>query len=63
MKDFWKEPEEKKINKKKIIISILIIILIVIITTFTITYINNKTAREWIDKNIFQKEKNTKQLT
>ena len=28
MKDFWKEPEEKKINKKKIIISIIIIILI-----------------------------------
>ena len=62
MKDFWKEPEEKKINKKKIIISILIIILIVIITTFTINYINNKTAREWIDKNIFQKEKTQNNL-
>lgn len=62
MKDFWKEPEEKKINKKKIIISILIIILIAIITTLTITYINNKTAREWIDKNIFQKEKTQNNL-
>ena len=62
MKDYWKEPEEKKINKKKIIIAILIIILIAIITTFTITYINNKTAREWIDKNIFQKEKTQNNL-
>ena len=62
MKDFWKEPEKKKINKKKIIISILIIILIAIITTLTITYINNKTAREWIDKNIFQKEKTQNNL-
>lgn len=62
MKDYWKEPEEKKINKKKIIIAIWIILLIAIITTVTITYIKNKTAREWIDKNIFQKEKTQNNL-
>ena len=62
MKDYWKEPEEKKINKKKIIIAILIILLIATIATITITYINNKTAREWIDKNIFQKEKTQNNL-
>ena len=62
MKDYWKEPEEKKINKKKIIIAILIILLIATIAAITITYINNKTAREWIDKNIFQKEKTQNNL-
>ena len=31
MKDFWKEPEEKKINKKKIIIATIIAIIITIL--------------------------------
>lgn len=56
MKDFWKEPEEKKINKKKIIISIIIIIVVLLISTIIVIYINNESARNWIDKNILQKE-------
>ena len=65
MKDFWIEQEnvsKKSINKKKIII--LIIIAILIITTITISaiYINNKEARNWIDKNILQKEKTQNNL-
>lgn len=57
MKDFWIEPEQKKINKKRIIISIIIGIILVALIVLTILYINNKEARSWIDKNIFQKEK------
>lgn len=57
MKDFWKEPEEKKVNKKKIIILITILILIILVSAIVITYKNNKEARNWIDKNILQKEK------
>lgn len=62
MKDFWKEPEEKKINKKKIIILIIITIILIATITTTIMYINNKTVRNWIDKNIFQKEKTQNNL-
>ena len=61
MKDFWEEPKEKKINKKKIIITIITLIIVAAIAGITITYINNKEARTWIDKNILQKRKNTKQ--
>ena len=57
MKDFWKEPKEKKINKKKIIILITTLIILILAITITIIYANNKEAREWIDKNILQKEK------
>ena len=57
MKDFWKEPQVKKINKKKIIILLIIAITIIISITTVIIYSNNKTARNWIDKNILQKEK------
>lgn len=56
MKDFWKEPEEKKVNKKKVIISIIIIIVVLLISTILVIYINNENARNWIDKNILQKE-------
>lgn len=62
MKDFWKEPEEKKINKKKIIISVTILILLLSLTIVTIIYRNNKDARNWIDKNILQKEKTQNSL-
>lgn len=62
MKDFWKEPEEKKINKRKLIIITLAIVIVLITITTTIIYINNKTAREWIDKNILQKEKTQNNL-
>ncbi len=58
MKDYWEEPEIKKINKKKTIIAIIIIALV----TTVIIYINNKEARNWIDKNILQKEKTQNNL-
>ena len=56
MKDFWIEPEEKKINKKRIIITVIIAIIIIALAVTIGVYINNKEAREWIDKNIFRKE-------
>lgn len=57
MKDFWKEDEEKKINKTKLAILIAIIILIIIAGITIAIYMNNRTARDWINKNILQKEK------
>lgn len=62
MKDFWVEPEQKKVNKKKVIISITIAIVLIIFITITIIYANNKNVRNWIDKNIFQKEKTQNNL-
>lgn len=62
MKDYWKEPEIKKINKKKLIISIIILILLILFAVISLTYINNKNVREWIDKNILQKEKTQNNL-
>lgn len=62
MKDFWVEPEQKKVNKKKVIISIIIAIVLIIFIAITIIYTNNKNVRDWIDKNIFQKEKTQNNL-
>ena len=62
MKDYWEEPEVKKIKKKKIIITTIIAIIIIALTTITILYINKKEIRTWIDKNIFQKEKTQNNL-
>ena len=59
MKDYWKEklpPINRKISKKQIIIISVIAVLIIAFITIAIIYYNNETAREWIDKNIFQKE-------
>ena len=56
MKDFWIEPEAKKVNKKKIIITIIVGLIIITLAVFIGIYMNNKDAREWIDKNIFRKE-------
>lgn len=56
MKDFWIEPEKKKVNKKKIMITILITILLLVILSIFIVYVKNETARNWIDKNILGKE-------
>lgn len=56
MKDYWKEPKEKKINKKKLLLIIFIIIIAIALITIAIIYCNNKETREWIDKNIFRKE-------
>lgn len=65
MKDFWIEQEnvsKKSINKKKIIIIIIIAILTIATITVSAIYINNKEARNWIDKNILQKEKTQNNL-
>lgn len=62
MKDYWKEPEIRKLNKKKMVIAILILILVILFTIISLIYINNKSTREWIDKNIFQKEKTQNNL-
>ena len=56
MKDFWIEQEAKKVNKKKIIITIIVGLIIITLAVFIGIYMNNKDAREWIDKNIFRKE-------
>ncbi len=56
MKDYWKEPTQKKINKKKIATIFVVVMIVVVILSLIIVYSNDKTAREWIDKNIFQKE-------
>lgn len=56
MKDYWKEPEERKVNKKKLIAIFLTLILSMILITIVIVYCNNKEVRDWIDKNIFRKE-------
>lgn len=56
MKDYWKEPTQKKVNKKKITTTIMVAILAIIILLIVIIYCNNKPVREWIDKNIFRKE-------
>ena len=58
MKDYWKEPQIKKVNKKKIIIAIIIAIIVITLITITILYINKKEVRTWI-KHI-SKGKNTK---
>ena len=56
MKDFWKDPIEKKVNKKKIVIAVIIGILILSFIIISIVYIRNKNVRIWIDKNILRKE-------
>lgn len=62
MRDFRIEPKQKKVNKKKIVIATIIGILLITLISMTIIYINNKEARNWIDKNIFQKEKTQNNL-
>ena len=56
MKDYWKEPEERKVNKKKLVAMILTLILSMVLIVIVIVYCNNKEVRDWIDKNIFRKE-------
>lgn len=62
MKDFWIEPEQKKVNKKKVATSIIIGIILILLIIITIVYANNKGARNWIDKNILRKEKTQNNL-
>lgn len=62
MKDYWKEPEEKKINKRKVMISVIVIVAIIVLLIITVIYINNKNVRNWIDVYILQKEKTQNNL-
>ena len=62
MKDFWKEPETKKINKKRIAISIIIAIIIISSITIMIIYRKNENFREWFDTQILRKEVNQDRL-
>ena len=62
MKNFWKEPETKKINKKRIAIIIIIAIVVIAIITIGIRYIKNENFREWFDTQILRKEVNQDKL-
>ena len=62
MKDFWKEPETKKINKKRIAISITIAVAIIAAITIMIIYRKNENFREWFDTQILRKEVNQDRL-
>lgn len=56
MRDYWEQPEKKKINVKKIVISILISIIIIAIIVLVALYISNEQFRDWTDIQIFRKE-------
>lgn len=62
MEDFLFDIQEKKINKKKVIILVSVIILVILFIMMIVLYVNNKTARNWIDKNILQKQKKQNSL-
>ena len=63
MKDFFKETEEKKVNKKKMVIAVVILILIAILITLIVIYNSNIPARRWIDKHIYRKELQKNKVT
>lgn len=56
MKDYWKETKSKKLNKKKMIRIGMITMIVISILAIIVAYYNNKTMREWMDKNLFRKE-------
>ncbi len=56
MRDYWKEPVPKKVNKKKIITITIIISVVIAIISVLVVYYNNKSAREWIDRILLRKE-------
>lgn len=62
MRNFWEERKEKKINRKKIIISVITIVVLILLIATTIMYIKDRHMRNWIDKNILQKEKTQNNL-
>lgn len=62
MRNFWEERKEKKINRKKIIISVITIVVLILLIATTIMYIKDIHMRNWIDKNILQKEKTQNNL-
>lgn len=56
MKDFWIEKKEKKINKRKLAISIILAIILIFAITIIILYNTIEGFRNWMDKNILNKE-------
>ena len=62
MRDFWKEPETKKINKKKIIFTVIIGVILISVITTMIIYVKNRQFREWFDTVILRKEVNQDKL-
>lgn len=62
MDDFFMETDNKRLNKRKIIILVSIIIFIILLISVSMVYINNRTVRNWIDKNIFLKQKKQNNL-
>ena len=56
MRDYWEQPEKKKINVKKIVISILISIISIAIIVLVALYVSNEQFRDWTDIQIFRKE-------
>lgn len=56
MKDYWEETEPKKVNKKKIAIIAIIAIIVIAVVAIIVVYYNNEQVREWIDKNVLNKE-------
>lgn len=62
MRNFLEEHKEKKINRKKIIISVITIVVLILLIATTIMYIKDRHMRNWIDKNILQKEKTQNNL-
>ena len=63
MKDYWEEPEKKKVDVKKVIISVVISVLVVAIIVLVSLYITNKEFRNWIDVQIFRKEISQDKIT
>ncbi len=63
MRNFWKEPETKNINKKRIAITISTIILVITAITIGTIYVKNRNFREWFDTQILRKEVSQEKLT
>ena len=63
MKDYWEEPEKKKVDVKKVIISVVISVFVVAIIVLVSLYITNKEFRNWIDVQIFRKEISQDKIT
>lgn len=62
MKNFWKDPETQKLSKKRIILTVLVALIIIALITVISLYANNRNVRDWIDINIFKKEKTQNNL-
>ena len=56
MKDYFEEPQKKRIKKRKVVIVGIIILLIILAISIVVIYHKNIEVREWIDIYIFRKE-------